>query len=183
MRYWKFLARGGVGPISGVAWPRPPEGGGAPGAWLEAGGPVDPCRTGLHLCREAQLAFWLHDELWEVEVEGALTDGYDCVIAERGRLVREVEAWRGELGAGFARAAADHAAAVVGDAPAADRARVANYVEAARGLAAAGLAVGAGYVAAVAVARLREESGAIEAAYRAERSYQSAWLHANLAGR
>lgn len=86
---WKFLAPGAIGPFSRVAWPTPT--GGIPGLWLEA--QVHPCASGLHACEAPDLPFWLHAELWEVELEGPVVRAGRKVVAPRGRLIRRIDAW------------------------------------------------------------------------------------------
>lgn len=136
---YKFLAAGARGPFTGVAWP-------AIGEWLVATGP------GIHACRADQLAHWLHDELWEVELADT-RDGPDCVIAARARLVRRVD-WD-------PRAFADACLARANDADAAE----AN---------AHGYPAIAAYMAATAIASDDED------AYARERAWQSAWIAARL---
>lgn len=86
---WKFLAPGSVGPFSRFAWPTPS--GGVPGPWVEA--VVHPCATGIHACEVGHLPFWLHAELWEIELEGAVMRTERKLVAPRGRLLRRVDAW------------------------------------------------------------------------------------------
>jgi hypothetical protein len=86
---WKFLAPSATGPFSRVAWPIPTEGG--PGQWLEAR--VHPCASGIHACEASDLPFWLHAELWEVELDGPVLRVGRKVVAPRGRLIRQIEAW------------------------------------------------------------------------------------------
>lgn len=104
---YKFLHAGRVGPFSGFAWPE--------AEWVDADGPPAPCRSGIHACRLEQLAYWLADELWRVELDGGLVETELQVIAARGRLVERVAAWdeaaRRELAAECVRHAARYAAA------------------------------------------------------------------------
>lgn len=92
MPWFKFLARGGVGPFSGYRWPVPRVSDAA-GEWTTADHPLEPCRGGLHLCRQADLALWIHEELYLVDVEGDLVEHASFVLARRARLVRRVGAW------------------------------------------------------------------------------------------
>ncbi len=64
--------------ISGTTWPLPTDDG--PGPWIEAGA-VSPCREGIHACRIGDLAYWLHDELWEIELDGAIHESHHKVVA------------------------------------------------------------------------------------------------------
>jgi hypothetical protein len=168
MRAYKFLARGAVGPFSGFAWPTPTRG--APDAWVVAQRPLEPCRHGVHVCRETDLAHWLHEELWELEVDGGSVEGVDCLVVERARLVRRIDAWS-DGGAGrFAAACIARAAALVGPTPAV---ALAALVDDAALALEHGYPAIAAFNAALAVAR---GAGDVEAAYAAERAWQSGWI-------
>lgn len=91
MRAWKFLAGGALGRFSEFVWPQPAAG--RAGAWVAAEPPVDPCRVGIHACSLEQLPAWIDDELWEIELGGAVVEETSVLVAERGRLLRRVEAW------------------------------------------------------------------------------------------
>jgi hypothetical protein len=83
---YKLLRPGGVGPFSGSEWP-------PPGVWLEAEA-IDSCRVGVHACRARHLPPWLGlGELWEVELAGEISEEERKLVAQRGRLVRRIEAW------------------------------------------------------------------------------------------
>ena len=45
---YKFLNAGAVGLFSRLAWPVPNDA--VPGAWVEAEGPLEVCRNGIHAC-------------------------------------------------------------------------------------------------------------------------------------
>lgn len=174
---FKFLSTGARGPITGVAWPQPASG--RPGAWLEADGPVVACRSGIHACLTDHLAYWLHEELWRVELEGESVPGLDCLIARRGRLVEKVDAWSEQNGARrFAAAVRDHAAQAVGALPAARRTALLGYIEDSSWHVDRGILESpalAALCAAVAVAKIAPPE-AQEDAYRRERAWQSAWI-------
>lgn len=85
-RLFKFLGAGSVGRFSGFAWP-------ALGEWLSVDGPLDPCVSGIHVCRTGDLPYWLDDELWEVEVGGDRLDHLEQVVVRRARLISRVDAW------------------------------------------------------------------------------------------
>ena len=91
IRAFKFLAAGAVGLFSGYAWPQPA--GGEPGEWVEAGGDLEVCRSGVHACRAEDLVHWIDEELWVVDLDGAVATGKRMLVAERGRLVERVTAW------------------------------------------------------------------------------------------
>lgn len=166
---YKFLARGALGPLSGFAWPAPS--GDAPGAWVEAEGPLALCARGAHVCRPADLAHWLHDELWEIDAAGEQLEGLDCVVVRRARLVRRFDAWSEGGAARFVRACIAHAAAEAGTAPRGDlQALLADADNALD----AGYPAIAAYCAALVMSRLTSDDP--EGAYRRERAWQSAWI-------
>jgi hypothetical protein len=169
MTAYKFLATGGLGPLSGVAWPLPV--GDTPGAWLEADGPLAVCRRGAHVCRPIDLAHWLSDELWAVETAGDQLAGIDCLVVERARLVRRFTAWSDGGAARFAGAALAHAAALAGPAASGD---VRGLIDDGAEAASEGYPAVAAYCAALAVARLGADAPA--RAYAVERAWQSAWI-------
>jgi len=137
MRAFKFLGLGSVGLFSGYAWPRPVNGG--PGAWVEAGGPLEPCRVGVHAVRGASLLDWMDDELWRVEIAGEVVDDAGVLVAERGRLLSRIGGWDAEAARALTAAciARLRDGAVTGlrragDAATADRLVTANAPEARR---------------------------------------------------
>jgi hypothetical protein len=107
MRALKFLDEGGVGRFSAFRWPQPSAAG--PGDWVEAGGEAHACVRGVHACTKETLPYWLGPELYVIELEGAITRAESKVVAERGRLVRRVEAWDRDKQRAFAAAATLHA--------------------------------------------------------------------------
>ncbi len=158
MRAYKFLAPGAVGPFSGFAWPT-----GTPGPWVEA--VPHTCATGVHACAVEDLPHWIHQELWEVELEGAERAGRK-LVAPRGRLLRRIEAWNAGSADEFSASCASAATAMVGDSE-----RAAGYAEDlttwwARGWPAA-VALIAAFIAEIAGG---------EAGYDDERARQAGWL-------
>jgi hypothetical protein len=105
VKAYKFLRAGRVAPFSGVTWPD--------GEWVEADGPLGSCRTGVHACRPEHLAYWVMDELWEIELDGELVEAELKLVARRGRLAGRVEAWddgaRGDFAVEGVRRAAHYA--------------------------------------------------------------------------
>lgn len=99
---FKFLQRGGRGRFSGVEWP-------APGTWVEATGPLELCANGVHACSPRELAYWLEEELWRIELDGELHAGPTVVLARRGRLLERVSGWP-EASAAFAADCAEETA-------------------------------------------------------------------------
>ncbi len=108
MNAYKFLDRGRVAPFTGFRWPV--------GEWVD-GGRVEPCRAGIHACRVRDLPVWIGDELWEVELDGEIVERERQVIAERGRLVRQVGEWTDEVLDGFGELCARRTRARVGYVP------------------------------------------------------------------
>jgi hypothetical protein len=175
---YKFLARGAVGPISEVAWPLPQ--GGEPGGWLEASAPLEVCASGVHACNAAELSHWLHEELWQVELDGPELPGIDCVIASRARLLREVTGWREGGAARFAQAARDHAAEQVTGAPTQAQPLLLQLVADASNHLPRGSTALAAFCSAMAVAWLAGEDHFDDEAYRQERAWQSQFIAQDL---
>src|SRR5207237_363719 len=80
-----------------------------PPTWIEAEGPLAPCVRGIHVCRPEDLEHWIHEELWEVEVDGEQTNGLDCLVVRRARLARRIDAWSDRGAERFAEASIAHA--------------------------------------------------------------------------
>lgn len=131
---YKFLRRGAVSPFAGRPWPLPRDG--RTGDWVAADGPPALCRSGVHACRIRDLPYWLHDELWEVDLDGDVAVREHQLVAPRGRLVRRVDSWEIATAWQLAEDCLRHAAALA----AAELDRVGLAVEAAA-LAAASTAV------------------------------------------
>jgi hypothetical protein len=153
----KFLRPGGTSAFTGFRWPLPGDG---PGAWVEA--PIEPCRSGIHACRTADLPIWAGDELYEIELDGEIVHERTKVIAARARLLRRVDAWQHGLRDAYTRMCAERAHALAQELPSWDA-----TIEPLAGYGPALL----GYMA----ARIAEERGG-PPAYAAERAHQAAWL-------
>jgi hypothetical protein len=132
MKAYKFFRPERVAPFSDHVWPED--------GWVEAAGPLEACRNGVHACHAQHLPYWLMDELWEVELEEEVTESDLKVVARRGRLVQRIDAWDENARAAFAEQCVRHTAAYAiaelrerGAAGAADRleqaATVADLVE------------------------------------------------------
>jgi hypothetical protein len=156
-RTFKFLAAGARGPISGFAWPVPA----SSANWIEVAG--------------ALLPYWLHDELWETEIDGEQVAGIDCLVVRRARLLRRIEGWHDDGARSFVEACAQHAAESLAHASPGARALAQGYVDDARECADAGMFALAAFSAAIAVGRLADAQRA-EHAYRSERAWQADWL-------
>jgi hypothetical protein len=175
VRAFKFLGRGARGRFSGHVWPTPAAG--LPGAWVTAPLPLVPCTRGVHACRDRDLAYWLDDELWAIELDGELVETATMVVAERGRLCAALTRWNDELRAAFGQFCLDRAQAVAVRATDARRPDARWATRLARDLCALldeGELNTAAYVGAVA-AQYGGSSGPLEA-FAAERAVQSRWL-------
>jgi hypothetical protein len=158
---YKFLRPDGSGVFTGFAWPLPA---GGPGAWVEAS--VDPCRSGIHACRQADLPYWAGRVLYEIELDGEIVEQDVKVLASRGRLISRVGEWEAQRDA-YTRMCADRAHDLVrGAGPGLER--WASVIEPSVPEGPALL----GFVA----ARIAEEIAGSPDAYRAERARQTAWL-------
>jgi hypothetical protein len=162
MRTYKFLGKGALGPISGFSWP-------AQGVWVEAKGPLGLCASGAHVCRRLDLAYWIHDELWETESAGEQLEGVDCLVVRRARLLRRIDGWHDGGSTRFAEACARRAADL---APASARGFVDDAFDCARN----GFVAPGAFAAAVAVVRSATGPQEEQTCYRRERAWQSDWI-------
>jgi hypothetical protein len=89
--FYKFLRAGTVSPFTGYRWMGP----GGSDQQEPPGAPDRPslCRAGIHACRIRDLPYWLHDELWRIELDGDVVESDLKVVAPRGRLIERVAAW------------------------------------------------------------------------------------------
>ena len=162
---YKFLREDGAGVFSGFRWPLP---GGGPGEWVEA--PLDPCRSGIHACRAAQLPFWAGRALFEAELDGEILVERRKVVAARGRLLRRIDAWE-ELRDAYTRMCADRGHELARSvAPRLDDWEAVIEPSIPEGPALLGFMA----------ARAAEEIDGVDA-YYAERARQTAWLVERLA--
>lgn len=173
---YKFLAKDAVGPFSGFAWPLPA--GDARGAWVEVEGPLELCTRGVHVCRPSDLAHWLHEELWELEIDGEELEGVDFIVVRRARLLQRIDAWSQGGALRFVLACIEHAMELVGPDP---DARVRGFLDDARHAGAAGYPAVGAFCAASAVAK-RASAADVERSYRSERAWQAAWIARELIG-
>ena len=101
---YKFLRSDGSSVFTRFTWPLPD---GGPGLWVDAA--VDPCRSGIHACRRADLPLWLGRALYEIELDGAIQEEATKVVAPRGRLLRRIDAWDEATRDEYTRVCADRA--------------------------------------------------------------------------
>lgn len=156
---YKFLRPDGTSVFTRFRWPLPDDG---PGPWVDAG--VDPCRSGIHACRRADLPLWLGRALYEIELDGDITEEATKVVAPRARLLRRIDAWDESTRDEYTRMCADRAHEL---ARAADLADWDAVVEPSVPEGPALL----GFVA----ARIAERISGADA-YHAERRHQADWL-------
>jgi len=171
----KFTRSGARSLFAQQNWPLPAAD--AAGSWLEASpGPLVPCRNGLHACRVEDLAFWIADELWEVELDGEWISAPDALVARRARLVRRIERWNV---AGFREAFASECVARAADGCARVSAppqhQAAQYLEQAEGFGRAANDAVAAYAAALVFGALAGADAA-QSAFRTERREQGRLL-------
>ena len=156
---YKFLRAGRTSVFTRFGWPV--------GEWVEAR--VEPCRSGIHACRVGDLPYWAGKELYEIELDGAITEEPTKIVAGRGRLLRRIEAWD-DLRDVYTRMCADRGHDLArGASPALDDWEAVIEPSIPEGPALLG------FVA----ARIAEERDGVEA-YHAERARQVAWLRARL---
>jgi hypothetical protein len=170
VRAYKFLSADRRSQITGFRWPA--------FDWVEAVGPLELCRNGIHACRIEHLPHWIGPELWAMEIDGELREGPDAVVARRGRLVQPVEAWADGAGRELAEDCARRAQGLAGD-----RSEMAARAADAVADAADGWFSASAYIAAAVAAQVR--SGAAEGPlydrhFLAERARQAAWLKERL---
>jgi hypothetical protein len=123
---FKFLRTGAIGPFTRFRWHR--------NEWVEAHRAQE--GYGVHACRGSDLAWWISDELWRVELDGPMYERETQLEARRGRLLDRVEAWdaaaRAEFGLACVFQARDVAAASLrelGFSSIADRLGAANTLQ------------------------------------------------------
>jgi hypothetical protein len=154
---YKVLEPGRLSPFTRFAWPE--------GEWIDAEA-VEPCRSGIHACRVADLPYWLGPELWEIELDGDVAEQARKVVARRGRLVRRIAEWNDDLLREFTAACRAETKLRVGAI-----AILSGYV----GDIDRFRAAGRHGLAAFAAARAAERAGGSRA-YERERARQAGWL-------
>jgi len=156
---YKFLRPDGASPFARFAWPLPEDG--EPGAWVDA--PVDPCRSGIHACRPADLPYWAGRVLYAVELGGDVVERATKVVSGSARLVRRIAAWDEGVRDEYTRMCADRAHELAAGLPEWEAVIEPSVPEGPALL---------GFVA----ARIAEERAGTPAAYHEERARQTAWL-------
>ena len=151
---FKWLAKGALAPFTGFVWP-------TDGSWVSAP-PGAPEGSGVHACRVSQLAWWIGEELWRVELEEPVIERATQIEGRRGRLLGQVTAWDPVA---FKRACVARTESFAAEAPSEE---LADYVALIR-TADAPIASFVDAVAAVAARGSR-------AAFEDERAWQARWL-------
>jgi hypothetical protein len=164
MEALKFLRPGRVAPFTQIVWPEP-------GEWLESEASPTLCRSGVHALLPDVLATWIAEELWRVELDGAVELAPGIVVAQRGRLLARFEEWNDETAREFALACAKH---VHAGAPRRAAEYAADAAAAAEGAVANSTATTVGYMAAHAAEAARPGG------FATERRWQSQWLATRL---
>jgi len=90
---YRFLARGGLGAVNQFMWPLPE--GSTPGAWV--GPQADTTALGVFAQRLSDLPYWVHDELYRVELRGSVQTLSLGILAGEMRLVERVSGWNESL--------------------------------------------------------------------------------------
>ena len=91
------------------AWSLPHDG--EPGDWMPA--IVDklvPCRNGYHLCREGDLAQWLHRDIYTAGYRGEMVECNNKVVVREARLLAHMDTWNERTARLFACDCAEHVA-------------------------------------------------------------------------
>lgn len=84
---YKFLGADGVSRFARVRWPEPGDG------WVRAQATAGICRGAVHACGTWDLAYWLDERLWRVELAGEVVVAPSKLAASRGRLLGAVQGW------------------------------------------------------------------------------------------
>lgn len=170
MQAYKFLLAERRSAITGFRWPL--------SGWVEASGPLSPCRNGIHACRIRDLPHWIGPHLWAIEIVGEVQEAPNGVLARRGRLVAEVSEWADGGAREFAEDCARRAQELAGDTwPVGPRA--ADAVADAR----TGWYSASAYIAAAVAGQVlggTTEGPLYEQHFLAERDWQAAWLQEHL---
>jgi hypothetical protein len=169
---YKFL-RDGKGRFSRFRWPEPGS------DWVEASGPIAPCRSGIHACTAGDLPYWLDETLIELELDGEITTAPFCVVAQKARVLRRIDEWPAAR-ADFLAECVARAARPIAGALSAEQQRLAGVLTGeVRSIAAAGNVATAAYVAAVR-SRIAPTPAEADENERQERRAQAEWLAARL---
>jgi hypothetical protein len=171
VRAYKFLRQDRTTLFTGFQW--------RVGEWVEADVPLTWCANGVHACRVDDLPHWLGQELWLMELDGTTLTAPDAIVAERGRLVENIDAWSHGVGKEFGEQCARRAAELSNGAPA-----TAGRASDAAADAAVGWVSAAAYIAAAIAGEVASGSRAgslYQEHFLEERARQASWLRDRLA--
>lgn len=76
-------------------------------------GKLEACKNGYHLLRTEDIIEWNCPELWEVEIEGRVTEFYTQIVVSSFRFVRKLDTWNEWSQRLFACDCADRALALI----------------------------------------------------------------------
>lgn len=170
MRAYKFLTADRRSPITGFRWPE--------AEWVEATGPLEPCRNGIHACETDDLPHWIGPELWAIEIQGEVQPAPNGVLARRGRLLERVREWADGVAHEFADDCARRAQTL-----ASGTQMVAERASDAAAEAASGWVSASAYIAAAVNGQVcsgSPDGPLYEQHFLAERARQAAWLRERL---
>lgn len=151
---FKWLSRGAIAPFTGFRWP-------IDGSWVSAP-KGSPAGSGIHACRIADLAWWIGEELWRVDLGGPILERETQIEAPRARLLEQVTAWNP---AAFVQACVARTEAFAAESPTAELAEYADFIKTLD-------APTASFVASVAAVAAR----GTKQAFAEERAWQARWL-------
>ena len=177
MRAFKVLIDGRSG-YTGWRWPLPD--GETPGEWVHATAsePLELCVNGVHACTVGQLAQWLGEELWRIELGGEILETDAALVAARGRLLGQVPGWDQTARKAFAADCAGRARQLVAGWAAGE-----PLLASVERFAAGGRVGPASYWTALIAgerAAGRRDGPEYDAAFARERAAQAQWLQAEL---
>jgi hypothetical protein len=89
MHAFRFLAKGAMSVSSQIAWSKPQRG--RPGEWLGRG--TEGTRRGVLAHRVDDLPYWVHDELYRVELRGPIEELSTGILARELRLCAQIDEW------------------------------------------------------------------------------------------
>jgi len=83
--------------------------------WVEVKGEITPCQNGIHLCREGDLIYWLHSDIYEAEYKGKIIESDNKVVVRKARITRRIEQWNDRSARLFACWCAEQVVYLTGD--------------------------------------------------------------------
>jgi hypothetical protein len=161
-----------------TGWDWPVSDGDSPGEWIEVNGPIALCENGVHACTARQLAPWIGNELWAVELDGEILQTDLVLVASRARLLAPVHAWDESMRTRYGEACLTRATPLAAERP--DLQPLLARIQRATSFASAGAA---GYWAAMLAGDSmadRRFGPEYERGFAVERAAQADWLQAQL---